>query len=55
MIPRAKQDWPLVDQQQMIVLYSEGWSLREIAKVFDTSFMTVRRILLQHGVPTRPP
>lgn len=40
--------------RELIALYREN-SLREVGAILDLHFETVRRILIRHGIPLRPP
>jgi excisionase family DNA binding protein len=35
-------------EQDMVRLYSQGWSIRRVADVFEVNYSTMRRILLRH-------
>lgn len=40
--------------EDAVRLYQQGWSIRQVAEKFDTSFGLMRRLLLRNGVRLRP-
>lgn len=44
----------LFDEQLIVDAYNNGLTLREIGDFHKVSYITVRRVLMEKGIPMRP-